>query len=75
MARIGLIVDGLFGIGLARRIDAQYAHWIDCANATGVPILALDVPSGLDADTGVAHGADDPRDARRRLSSRSSPDC
>ncbi len=51
----GLIVDGLFGIGLARSIDGVYAQWIARANSSGVPILALDVPSGLDADTGVAH--------------------
>jgi hydroxyethylthiazole kinase-like uncharacterized protein yjeF len=51
----GLIVDGLFGIGLTRPVDGVYAQWIPRANSAGVPILALDVPSGLDADTGVAH--------------------
>ena len=51
----GLIVDGLFGIGLTRSVDGAYAQWIARANGAGVPILALDVPSGLDADTGVAH--------------------
>ena len=51
----GLIVDGLFGIGLTRAIDGEYANWILRANANDAPILALDVPSGLDADTGVAH--------------------
>ncbi|MGA8032975.1 MAG: NAD(P)H-hydrate epimerase, partial [Casimicrobiaceae bacterium] len=51
-----LIVDGLFGIGLARPLSAPYADWVAWANASGVPILALDVPSGLDAATGVAHG-------------------
>jgi hydroxyethylthiazole kinase-like uncharacterized protein yjeF len=55
-ARWGLIVDGLFGIGLTRRIEGEYANWIARANHAGVPILALDVPSGLDAETGVAHG-------------------
>jgi ADP-dependent NAD(P)H-hydrate dehydratase / NAD(P)H-hydrate epimerase len=50
----GLIVDGLFGIGLTRAIDGEYANWIMRANANAAPILALDVPSGLDADTGVA---------------------
>ena len=53
----GLIVDGLFGIGLTRPPGNEYAEWIDRANRTGVPILALDVPSGLDAETGVVHGA------------------
>ena len=51
----GLIVDGLFGIGLTRPVDGAYAQWIARANGAGVPILALDVPSGLDADSGVAH--------------------
>ncbi len=51
-----LIVDGLFGIGLARPLSAPHADWVAWANASGVPILALDVPSGLDAATGAAHG-------------------
>ena len=50
----GLIVDGLFGIGLKRVIDEVYARWIAQANDSSIPILALDVPSGLDAETGVA---------------------
>jgi hydroxyethylthiazole kinase-like uncharacterized protein yjeF len=52
--RGALIVDGLFGIGLKRAPSAEYAALINWANASGVPILALDVPSGLDADTGEA---------------------
>jgi hydroxyethylthiazole kinase-like uncharacterized protein yjeF len=51
-----LIVDGLFGIGLARPLSADYARLVEQANALAAPILALDVPSGLDADTGCAHG-------------------
>jgi hydroxyethylthiazole kinase-like uncharacterized protein yjeF len=51
-----LIVDGLFGIGLARPLAADYAMLVERANATRAPILALDVPSGLDADTGRATG-------------------
>jgi hydroxyethylthiazole kinase-like uncharacterized protein yjeF len=51
-----LIVDALFGIGLARAIDGEYARWVEWANASATPILALDVPSGLDADTGSAPG-------------------
>jgi ADP-dependent NAD(P)H-hydrate dehydratase / NAD(P)H-hydrate epimerase len=52
-----LIVDGLFGIGLARALSAEYAAWVDWANGADTPILALDVPSGLDADTGTTRGA------------------
>ncbi len=51
-----LIVDGLFGIGLTRNLDGGYAALVDAINAAGVPVLALDVPSGLDADTGRAMG-------------------
>ena len=54
--RGALIVDGLFGIGLARPLSAEYAAMVVQGNASGVPILALDVPSGIDADTGVARG-------------------
>ena len=50
-----LIVDALFGVGLSRAIASPYAGWIEWANACDAPILALDVPSGLDAGTGVAH--------------------
>jgi hydroxyethylthiazole kinase-like uncharacterized protein yjeF len=49
-----LIVDGLFGVGLARPLTDGYAALVQWANASGAPILALDVPTGLDADTGVA---------------------
>jgi hydroxyethylthiazole kinase-like uncharacterized protein yjeF len=49
-----LVVDGLFGIGLKRALSADYAALVDQVNASGVPILALDVPSGLDAETGGA---------------------
>src|SRR5439155_204704 len=52
-----LIVDGLFGIGLARELSPDYAALVETANASGVPILALDIPTGLDADTGVARGS------------------
>lgn len=51
-----LVVDGLFGIGLARPIGGIHAEWIARMNACGAPILALDVPSGLDADTGRVAG-------------------
>ena len=59
--RWSLIVDGLFGIGLTRDIAGAYAELIDRANALAerddCPLLALDCPSGLDADTGCLHGA------------------
>jgi NAD(P)H-hydrate epimerase len=51
-----VIVDALFGIGLDRAPDADCAALIDAIAAHGAPVLALDVPSGLDADTGHAPG-------------------
>jgi hydroxyethylthiazole kinase-like uncharacterized protein yjeF len=54
-ARPGLVVDGLLGIGLSRPPDGRNADLVLWANAAGAPILALDVPSGLDAATGQAH--------------------
>jgi hydroxyethylthiazole kinase-like uncharacterized protein yjeF len=51
-----LIIDGLFGIGLSRSLSADYAALVERANALSAPILALDVPTGLNGDTGVATG-------------------
>jgi hydroxyethylthiazole kinase-like uncharacterized protein yjeF len=53
-----LVIDGLFGIGLQRPIVGELAHLVSQANQLGCPILALDVPSGLDADTGTIVGTD-----------------
>ena len=47
-----LIIDGLFGIGLARPIDGEFARLVDYANAQPCPVLALDIPSGLESDSG-----------------------
>jgi hydroxyethylthiazole kinase-like uncharacterized protein yjeF len=50
-------LDGLFGIGLSRPVDARHAQLINALNAAGKPVLSIDLPSGLDADTGRVHGA------------------
>lgn len=50
-------VDALYGTGLNRAPDASASALIDRINAAGVPVLALDVPSGLNADTGHCPGA------------------
>ena len=52
-----LVVDAIFGIGLKRPIEGRYATWIAALNAQESPRLAIDVPSGLDADTGRVLGA------------------
>ncbi len=52
----GLVVDGLFGIGLTRDLEGRYAQWIAAINDCNAPVLAIDIPSGLNADTGSIHG-------------------
>jgi NAD(P)H-hydrate epimerase len=51
-----LIVDGLFGTGLDRPITGAYAEAITAMDATPAPLVSLDLPSGLDADTGAIFG-------------------
>ena len=53
-----LVIDGLFGIGLARPINGALCDLVEAINALPCPVLALDVPSGLDADTGRIVGDD-----------------
>ncbi|HZP91295.1 MAG TPA: NAD(P)H-hydrate dehydratase [Burkholderiales bacterium] len=55
--RWDLALDGLFGIGLARDLDARHARLVAALNESGKQVVAIDVPSGLDADTGRVHGA------------------
>lgn len=52
-----LIIDGLFGIGLNRPLDSGWVVYFKRINATRLPVLAIDVPSGLDGDSGVPQGA------------------
>jgi NAD(P)H-hydrate epimerase len=49
----GIVIDGLLGTGVTGPPRAVFARWIDQVNASGLPVIALDVPSGLDADTGA----------------------
>lgn len=51
-----LAVDALLGIGLSRAPDGPLAAFIDAINAQPAPVFALDVPSGIDADSGHAPG-------------------
>lgn len=63
-----MVVDGLFGIGLARAIAEPFASVVDAINRHCLPVLAIDVPSGLDADTGVIVGGGIAMRARQTLS-------
>jgi len=52
-----VIVDALFGTGLARDVQGAWAACIADMNSSPAPILAIDIPSGLHADTGRMLGA------------------
>ncbi len=52
-----LIVDALLGTGIKGAVTGPYAEMIEAMNRSGVPILSVDVPSGLNSDTGLAEGA------------------
>jgi NAD(P)H-hydrate epimerase len=54
--RPGWIVDALFGTGLTRPLGSPYADLVALVNASGNPVLAVDLPSGLDCDTGEPLG-------------------
>jgi hydroxyethylthiazole kinase-like uncharacterized protein yjeF len=51
-----LVIDGLFGVGLQRDVTGEEARRIERANELACPKLALDVPSGLDSDSGRIRG-------------------
>ncbi len=51
-----LVIDGLFGVGLKRELSGEHAALVTATNRLGARVLALDVPSGLDADTGCVRG-------------------
>ena len=52
LAAADWLVDGLLGTGLTRPVEGLLAAVVEAINRSGKPILALDLPSGLDADTG-----------------------
>ena len=51
-----LIVDAIFGIGLNRPVDGIFLESIQAINRSSIPVLALDIPSGLNANTGEKMG-------------------
>jgi ADP-dependent NAD(P)H-hydrate dehydratase / NAD(P)H-hydrate epimerase len=52
-----LVVDALFGAGLARDLEGAAAASVASVNAAGIPVLAVDLPSGIDGGTGAVRGA------------------
>lgn len=55
--KYSLIIDGLFGIGLNRPLDEKWSKLINFINELGIPILSVDTPSGVNAETGEVMGA------------------
>ncbi len=51
-----LVVDALFGVGLKRAIEAEYADTIRVLESARRPVVAVDVPSGISSDTGLPLG-------------------
>lgn len=56
LASTDVVVDALLGIGIDRPVEGAMRECIEAVNASGLPVLALDLPSGLDADTGLVRG-------------------
>ncbi|MFT5277956.1 MAG: hydroxyethylthiazole kinase-like uncharacterized protein yjeF [Glaciecola sp.] len=56
LTQCDLIIDALLGIGIAGIIRNEFADVIDAINASSVPVVSVDIPSGLDADTGESLG-------------------
>jgi ADP-dependent NAD(P)H-hydrate dehydratase / NAD(P)H-hydrate epimerase len=50
-----IVLDSIFGTGLSRPPTGEFADWIERVNNSGVRVVSVDVPSGLDADSGVAY--------------------
>ncbi len=52
----GFVVDALLGTGVSRNVEGRLGELIDVINKTEAPVFAVDIPSGLDADTGRPWG-------------------
>lgn len=56
LARADVVVDALFGAGLTRPIEGGFATLIEALNKSRLPVIAVDVPSGIDGTTGAVRG-------------------
>lgn len=53
---VDIVIDALLGTGLTREVSAEWAQWITAVNNSSKPVISVDIPSGLLADTGVIAG-------------------
>lgn len=54
--KISCAVDAMFGTGLSRPVEGRYADCVRALNNSGLPVLAIDIPTGISADTGAVLG-------------------
>jgi hydroxyethylthiazole kinase-like uncharacterized protein yjeF len=57
LARADVIIDAIFGAGLTRDLDGEARAAVDAINTSGKPVIAVDLPSGIDGRTGKIRGA------------------
>ncbi len=57
LSHSGVIIDAVFGTGLSSAVMGYHKRMVDLVNFVKVPVLSVDVPSGLDATTGRAPGS------------------
>jgi len=57
LAAADVVIDALLGTGLQRDVAGEWRAAIDAISACGRPVVAIDIPSGLNADTGAVMGA------------------
>jgi NAD(P)H-hydrate epimerase len=57
LADVALVVDAVFGAGLSRDLDGAARSLVEAVTRAGCPVLAVDIPSGVDGDTGAVRGA------------------
>ncbi len=53
---MNIVIDALFGAGLSRPLDGEAAELVEAVNASRIPVIAVDVPSGLNGSTGQSDG-------------------
>ena len=56
LAGAGIIVDALFGAGLDRPVEGPARDMIEAINQSGVPVIAVDLPSGINGNSGAVMG-------------------
>jgi hydroxyethylthiazole kinase-like uncharacterized protein yjeF len=57
LRNFSLVIDGLFGTGLTRTIESPYKEIINEINRVKLPVVSIDIPSGINSDTGEIMGA------------------